>query len=84
MNKTQILGVTHKEYQFPKDALYTPIQVNAQKNKDLGYLKDNEGDNISFKNNNYCELTAMYWAWKNLSCDIIGINHYRRILGIKS
>lgn len=29
-----------------------------------GMLLDNEGDNISFKNKSYCELTTQYWVWK--------------------
>ena len=43
-----------------------------------GVLMDNEGDNISFKNKSYCELTTQYWAWKNQSADYYGFCHYRR------
>lgn len=80
----KILVVTHKKYQFPKDKIYRPIEVNSNVLPDFGYLKDNTGKNIADKNPNYCELTAMYWAWKNLNCDVIGINHYRRYLSLKN
>jgi hypothetical protein len=63
---------------MPKDSMYTPIQVGKKNSPDLGYLGDDKGDNISSKNPNYCELTAMYWAWKNLNADFIGLVHYRR------
>lgn len=49
----------------------------------LGYIPDNTGDNISAKNPNYCELTALYWVWKNLDCEYIGLCHYRRYFGHK-
>lgn len=43
------------------------------------YLSDSFGDNISQKNRQYCELTALYWAWKNCRKDYYGLEHYRRI-----
>lgn len=35
------------------------------------------------KNPNYNELTAIYWAWKNLDADAVGLVHYRRFLSKK-
>jgi len=39
---------------------------------------DNEGDNISGRNKQFCELTALYRLWKGASEDVIGLVHYRR------
>ncbi len=76
----KIIVATHKEYWMPAEEMYFPIQAGADLHPDidLGYHKDNTGDNISIKNPNYCELTALYWAWKNLSADYLGLAHYRR------
>ena len=74
----KILVATHKAYWMPGDTVYLPLHVGAEGKADLGYIKDNTGDNISLKNPNYCELTGLYWAWKNLNCDYIGLCHYRR------
>ena len=75
----KILIATHKPYWMPDDDIYLPIQVGSAINKtDLGYCRDDTGDNISAKNKNYCELTGLYWAWKNLEADYIGLSHYRR------
>ena len=74
----KILVATHKNYWMPKDDVYLPIHVGKEGKQDLGYVGDNTGDNISIKNPNYCELTAIYWAWKNLNAKYIGLVHYRR------
>lgn len=75
----KILVAAHKEYQMPKDDIYMPIHVGKEgKSLQLPYAPDNTGDNISVKNANYCELTGVYWAWKNLDADYIGLAHYRR------
>ena len=74
----KILVATHKQYWMPEDHVYMPIHVGREGKADLGYAGDNTGDNISLKNPNYCELTALYWAWKNLDADYVGLVHYRR------
>lgn len=43
-----------------------PLQVGADCcNVRVANLLDNTGGHISKKNGNYCELTALYWMWKN-------------------
>lgn len=74
----KILVAAHKKYWMPKDDIYIPLHVGRDGKTDLGYIGDNTGDNISSKNANYCELTGLYWAWKNLKCDYVGLCHYRR------
>ncbi|MCC8104671.1 MAG: DUF4422 domain-containing protein [Clostridiales bacterium] len=74
----KILIATHKKYQMPKDDMYLPIHVGREGKTDLGYPGDNTGDNISSKNNSWCELTGLYWGWKNLDCDYLGLVQYRR------
>lgn len=79
MKDIKVIIATHKKYRMPKDEMYLPVSVGSElAEEDLGYQKDNEGDNISKKNPYFCELTALYWAWKNLDADYIGLVHYRR------
>lgn len=74
----KIIVATHKQYQMPSDEMYLPIHVGAEGKEPIGYTGDNTGENISIKNPYYCELTGLYWAWKNLEADYIGLAHYRR------
>lgn len=74
----KILVATHKPYWMPNDDVYLPIQVGAEGKESLDFVGDNTGDNISSKNLDYCELTGLYWAWKNLEADYVGNVHYRR------
>ena len=73
-----IIVATHKKYWMPDDPMYLPVQVGAAGKDSIGFQRDDEGENISSKNPNYCELTGLYWAWKNLKADYIGLAHYRR------
>lgn len=57
-----------------------PIQVGAElTDRNICKVKDNIGENISERNRNYSECTALYWMWKNApKTDYIGLCHYRR------
>ncbi len=74
----KVIIATHKPYWMPKDDCYVPVQVGAEGKASIGFTPDNTGDNISTKNSSYCELTGLYWAWKNLEADYVGMAHYRR------
>lgn len=90
----KLFTITHKQFIPPKDPMYVPLHVGRANSTDLGFLGDDTGDSISERNPYYCELTGMYWIWKNYSfefChpdsnvitsgnDYIGICHYRRYL----
>jgi hypothetical protein len=83
-NNIKILICTHKACELPGNDVYLPIHAGkALSDIDLGIPGDNTGDNISEKNKTYCELTVLYWAWKNIKklypdLEYIGLCHYRR------
>lgn len=78
--KMTVLVACHEPYDTPEQPCYVPIQVGAALSGRVmdGMIQDHTGDNISEKNRSFCELTALYWAWKNLDSDTIGLVHYRR------
>lgn len=63
---------------MPDSPMYIPLHVGSAGKPGIGYRRDDTGDNISSKNAGYCELTGLYWAWKNLPADYLGMVHYRR------
>ena len=97
--RTKIFISYPKAAQLLDDPVFIPIHVgraNGYASKDttsdlqeLNWLTENcigddTGENISKQNNHYCELTAMYWVWKNIdkfsNTDYIGFFHYNRHL----
>ncbi|MBR2525329.1 DUF4422 domain-containing protein [bacterium] len=97
-NILKIIIAYHKPSFLLKSNIYLPVHVGrniAMQNtkdgkvskKDYKWLMrnligDNTGKNISDKNREWCELTGIYWAWKNYdkigNPDYIGFMHYRR------
>jgi hypothetical protein len=80
MKTVKMIVCCHKDDIMASSDEYVPLHVgSALSDKDLGIARDDEGDNISLKNQSYCELTGLYWAWKHLrEADYVGLCHYRR------
>ena len=73
--------MTHKYFEYPLPDGYMPMLLGATDKKIPGrYLSDSNGNNISYKNKNYCELTGLYEIWKNYNDEFVGLAHYRRYL----
>ncbi len=85
MNSVKIVVAAHKAYDYPKGKSYIPLQVGSKiADKKLGIARDDTGDNISEKNPYFCELTGLYWIYKNCKSDFKGLVHYRRLFTLKS
>ena len=71
-----------KDSEIIDNPLYIPVRCGAvyDDRENVDMLGDDTGDNISEKRESFCELTVMYWAWKNVKADYYGLCHYRRYL----
>ena len=79
MKKIELFVATHKAALFPQNEIYKPIHVGkALSGLELNIARDDVRDHISDLNPNFCELTALYWMWKNSDAEILGLVHYRR------
>lgn len=65
--KIFVVGST-KNHFLPLDKIRQKFFINQK----------HEGDNIDSLNPWYCELTGLYYLWKNCDDDIVGLEHYRR------
>lgn len=81
----RIYVATHKPFYCPNDEMYVPVIAGKSFRTEIcnEYIGDNSGDNISYLNKTLCELTVLYWVWKNTDDKIVGINHYRRYFAPK-
>ena len=76
---TKMYVMTHKPFRHPGLEGFFPLQVGSALHENLGYIRDDSGDNISDLNPYYSELTGQYWLWKNeKQIKNIGCCHYRR------
>lgn len=74
-----IFVATHKKFEQKLPSYYKPILVGSYNKKINDYIRDDMGKKqISNKNQNYCELTGMYWIWQNINIEYVGLCHYRR------
>jgi len=80
--QVKVIVAAHKPYDVLCDAVYLPVHAGAARTGTPLYQSDAQGEHISGRNDLYCELTALYWAWKNLPADALGLVHYRRYLGV--
>ncbi|XDA98113.1 DUF4422 domain-containing protein [Sulfitobacter sp. LCG007] len=79
----RLYAAYHKPAPMLESDIVRPIHVGRALSARAipGMPGDDTGENISGRNRAYCELTALYWAWKNdTEATHLGLVHYRRVL----
>lgn len=81
MKDIKIAIAYHKASPVVEGGIWLPLHVgkSLHPQTELNMQTDDSGDNISDENGYYCELTGIYWLWKNTKADYKGLCHYRRI-----
>ena len=78
----KIFVITHRDIEISNfKSICKPMLVGAYDKSDAlskKYVFDSTNDNISARNNAYCEMTGLDWLWKNSSEEFLGLVHYRR------
>ena len=84
--KSKIIVCYHKDFPIFKNEVLLPLHVGKEISSNMikDIETDNTGNNISIKNDSYCELTGLYWLWKNVEAENYGLFHYRRFLDLKN
>ena len=83
MKKIGLLVSTYKSSADTANELLLPVSAGAalySGDDPVLSVRDDGGENISWRNPLYCELTVHYYAWKNLDFDVCGLFHQRRYL----
>ena len=52
--------------------------TEEERRRHVGFIFDDEGENISCLNPWFGDLTVLYWAWKNAKDEHLGVCQYRR------
>lgn len=81
----RVVVASHKPYWVPDDPCYLPVwsgSASAEASIPASFQRDDEGENISSMSWGYCEMSALYWAWRNLPAKHLGLVHYRRYFGL--
>lgn len=79
-----IYVIAHKPFKNESRPGYRVLEVGAALRAGeahFGDVRDDEGNGISLQNPFFCELTGLYWIWKNTADPVRGLVHYRRYFG---
>lgn len=71
----------HKPYPHALCNWIQPLALGRFEHE--GMISERTGENVAELNPFYNEIAAYYWIWKNAREPIVGLYHYRRVMGFK-